>query len=217
MVRRMARRGHGLQGPAVALDPVAVAQDDVGLEVGVVILVHRGLIDSVGGVDRRPVRLRRQDRRSADRLGQGARQRRVVAVGVRHQDMADRPSLHRPQQGVQMRLVLGAGINDRHARARHVAPDDIGPRARKGERPRIVGDDPLDQRRDLIATAIGEVELSDVGDHGGSSLMKGAVEATLIYNARSRLRRPCTAPNACFRARRRHSAARRQNGRRLRS
>ncbi|MNK87864.1 hypothetical protein D3C87_1078100 [compost metagenome] len=208
VVGGVAGRGHGLDGPAVALDPVAVVQDDVGLEVGVVVLVHRRLIHLIRGVDRRAVRRSGQDGRAADGLSQGARERRVVAVGVGHQDMADRPPLHRPQQGVQVGFVLGARIDHRHARIRHIAPDDIGSRSGEGEGTRIIGDDPLDQRRNLIAMAVGEVELANIGDHGRASSGgdSGQRDADLAFNACNSIRRRRREPNGRFSRGRRLSA-----------
>ncbi|MNS21824.1 hypothetical protein D3C72_535980 [compost metagenome] len=204
----MARRGHGFQRPAVALDPVAVVQDDVGLEVGVVVLVHRRLIHLIRGVDRRAVRRSGQDGRAADGLSQGAGEGRVVAMGVSHQDMADRPPLHRPQQGVQVGFVLGARIDHRHARIRHIAPDDIGSRSGEGEGTRIIGDDPLDQRRNLIAMAVGEVELANIGDHGRASSGggRGQRDADLAFNACNSIRRRRREPNGRFSRGRRLSA-----------
>src|SRR5690606_13456782 len=65
----------------------------------------------------------------------------------------------------KMSLVHRPRIDHSDLGARPVASDDVDARAGEGERPRIVCDHALDQRRDLIPTSIGEIELAEVGDH----------------------------------------------------
>lgn len=95
-----------------------------------------------------------------------------MRVGDQH--MTDRASGHGAQQGVQVSVIQRPRINDRHACARPVSADDIGPRTREGERPRIVRDQALNQRRDLIASSIGEVELANVRDHSSLQAVRAS-------------------------------------------
>ena len=50
----------------------------------------------------------------AGRLGEGAGEGGMVAVGVGHQHMADRLAFDRAEQGRQMGLVQRAGVDHRH-------------------------------------------------------------------------------------------------------
>jgi len=65
-----------------------------------------------------------------------------------------------------MSVIVRSGINHCHFGARQAASDDIGSCTCEGEWPRIVGDHALNQRGDLIAPPVGEVELTEIGDHG---------------------------------------------------
>ncbi len=76
---------------------------------------------------------------------------------------ADPLAIERPMQRLQVGRVGGPGIDHRHL----ARTDDVGPRTGEGERAGILGDHPPDQRRDLIGLAVAELEVTDMGDHGG--------------------------------------------------
>ena len=159
VVRGVTRREERLDRPAVAFDDLAPGQDLVRMEGVVLVLLQRPR-----GVGDRKRRAGGQDRRAGllcERAGEGG----MVAVGVGHQHMADPAALDGGDQGLEVGGVGRAGIDDGDAGARRVAPDDIGSGAGEGERPRIVRDHPLDQRRNRIAPAPGEIELTNEGDH----------------------------------------------------
>ncbi len=98
----------------------------------------------------------------------GSKQRRqavgVVAVRVGDEDVAHAALADGGEDGLVMRGVVGAGIDERQIVA---AADDVGVGALEGERARIVGDDAHDARRQLARHAVGEAhrrpELGGVG------------------------------------------------------
>ena len=63
-------------------------------------------------------------------------------MGVCHQNMADLFSFGCQQQGIDVGIVCGAGINDRNL----ATADNIGTRTGVGKRPWITGDNSTDQR-----------------------------------------------------------------------
>src|SRR5215475_12883869 len=77
----------------------------------------------------------------------------VVMMRVGDEDMRDRPPAGRPQDGRQMRLIIGAGI-DQGERA---GADQIGVGALEGEVIGVVGDDAHDTGGELAWLAVGEV------------------------------------------------------------
>ena len=148
----MAWRRDGFERPAVAGDDLAVGQRAVGSEIGVVAGVEtRRLahIERAGGA----VRAFRQHRRAGCRLDAGCR-RRMVAMGVRDEDMRHRLAAHRVEQRRDMRLIERTGIDDRDP----PAPDDIGHRAFEGERARVVAQDAAHAGRYLVHLVRCEVE-----------------------------------------------------------
>jgi len=106
--------------------------------------------------------LGRQDRDATKRLGKRSCQGRVVGVGVGDQDVADSLAVEGRDQSLQVRGQHRAGVNDGNG----AAPDDVGPRAGEGEGAGVRRHDPSDERRYRVAAPIGEVEISNEGDHG---------------------------------------------------
>src|SRR5690606_21135486 len=79
------------------------------------------------------------------------RQRRMIAVGMGDENVADGLPARRLKQGLKMRLVLGPGIDDGE---RALTADDVGVRAVKGEWARVVRGDPPYARRHLDGRAV---------------------------------------------------------------
>ena len=148
----MAGGVHGLQRPAGAFDDRAVLEPVVRHEVAVrAFLDHRPLPA--------PVRAEAVARRAGCGLDV-ARRRRVVDVGVGHDEVGHGLAPHGREHGIDVLGQVRPGVDDRHLAAAH----DVGAGAVEGEDARVVRDDPADQRRDLRHRAIGEFELTDVGE-----------------------------------------------------
>ena len=138
----MAGRRDRLERIAAPGDDLAVVERAVGRIGGIM----RGVEAArrAVGAGRRPVGAGADDRR-AGRRAERRRRRRMVAMGMGDEDVADAPSLRRAQQRFDMRRVDRAGIDDRHL----LAADDVTAGPGRGEGRGIVGDDPSHQRRDL--------------------------------------------------------------------
>jgi hypothetical protein len=138
VVRGVAGRGDRGERPAVAGDLLAVGED----AVGTVIAVERGI--GAGA------RIIEHERRAADdrRAGRGLERtarRAVVAVRVGDEDRLDRPAGDRRQQRVQMRGIVGAGVDHREV----AGADEVGLRAAVGVRRGIGRQHASDERFEL--------------------------------------------------------------------
>ena len=137
-----------LERPAVALDHAVVGKHQVRREVGVGAGVQR--VDFADAQwPCRAVRAFGGDDCAGLPLQQPG-ERRVVAMRVADEDMADRPAVDGAEQSRQMIGVVRAGIDDRQA----VPADDVAVGAVEGERAGIVDGQPPDSRRDLDRFAI---------------------------------------------------------------
>lgn len=91
-------------------------------------------------------------------------------MGVGDEDMTDFFALHRLQQGVEMRSVVGAWIDDRDLARAH----DEARRATKGERAGIAAEHAADEWGDLLRDADRRVECAVEGQaHGAALYAKG--------------------------------------------
>src|SRR5262245_47127393 len=142
----------------------------VGNEVVLDVFTARG----AGAFGARPARLVTV----AGRLCRGGRTQGrqpvdVVVMGVGDEDMRDRPPARRPQDGRQMRLIIGAGIDQ----GKRAGADEIGVGALEGEVIGVVGDDAHDTGGELAWLAVGEVHRRLEGQsfaHRGSARGVGA-------------------------------------------
>src|SRR5262249_37234172 len=132
MIGGVAGRGDGFEPPALPLDDIAVLHDYIGLEIAVGAGLRIVLL-ALEALPRGAVRTFSIDRRAGRRLDT-RRVRRVVAMGVRHQDMRHRLALDGIEQRPGMRLVIGTGIDDRDVASAYDVADSAG----EGERARIV-------------------------------------------------------------------------------
>ena len=94
----------------------------------------------------------------------------MIAVRVGDENMGDGLAAHGVKQRPDMRIVVGAGIEDRD----FAAADDVTHRALEGERAGIVGDQRAHARRDLFGLAGHEIE--------------GLVERNVVAHAQSNTR-----------------------------
>ncbi len=116
MIGRMAGRGDGRKRPARTGDRVAFPHE----KIRHVLAVASGIepvLASAALRPRRPVRSATDDRR-AGRLLQRACRGRMVAMRVRHHDMAHRLAAHRVEQRGEMGLLAGRDP-DRRSPPRH--------------------------------------------------------------------------------------------------
>ena len=97
----------------------------------------------------------------------------MVAMRVGDEDVRDRLVADRIEDRLRVRLVVGAGVDDRDLSA----SDDVGDGAGEGERAGIVGDDPADAWRnlfDLIGWKVEALVEGDVvahGEYAGTALL----------------------------------------------
>ena len=147
VVGRVSGRRHRFHGPAGAADLFAVGERDIGAEI------HVG-----AGVE--PARLadvqRTRQAVGALRINLGAgcgldlgHGGGMIAVGVGDENVGDGLPAHGVEQRADMRVVIGAGVEDRDL----AAADDVADRALIGERAGIVGDDGAHARRHLLRLA----------------------------------------------------------------
>ena len=155
----MARCVDRLDIPAVALDHVAVVQLDVRREIEIALLLRSHAFRRLG------MRAVAVDL-GAGCLGDRRRRGHVIDMGVRDQDMRDGLAAHRVQHGIDMILLVGAGIDDRHL----AVPDDGGAGALEGEGTGIAGDDATDVGRHLHRRAVVELEVPDERNAGHETL-----------------------------------------------
>src|SRR5438552_3506985 len=138
--------------PAVAMGKVAVGQRDIGHEAQVGAGIERiDLADAQW--PRRPMRTFGKHG-GAGVLLQPRRERRMVAVGMADEDVADRPAADRREQRRQMLIVVRPRIDHRE----RLAADEIAVGAVEGERARVSGGDALHIRRHRDRLAIGGIE-----------------------------------------------------------
>ena len=129
------------------------AQRDIGNESRIGAGVERiDLADTQR--PRRAVRAFGQDRR-ARALLQPRRERRMVAMRMTDENVADRPVADRIEQYPQMRIVIRTRIDHRQ----RLASNEIAVGAVEGERAGVFGGDALDVRRNGYAPAVGRVEV----------------------------------------------------------
>ena len=158
VVGGMAGRGDSLERPAVALDDVAAVHRDIRPEVAVgarlrivlfaLIARPRGAVRTLG--------IDGGAGRSLDPRGV----RRMVAMGMRDENMRHGLAAHGVQQRVRMRLAVRTGIDDRD-----LAPaQDIADRAAESERARIVAEHATHTRAHFLSVARLEREVAVEGD-----------------------------------------------------
>ena len=144
MIGGVAGRRHRLHGPAVAADRIAILERGVGTKVHVGRGVEPARVADVQRA-RQPVRPFGKNRGA----GRGLDLRhggRMVAMGVRDENVGHGLAAHRIEQRSHMGVVVRAGIDDRD----FAAPEDVAHRALESERPRVVGDDCPHIRRHLF-------------------------------------------------------------------
>ena len=148
----MARRRHRFQRPAVARHHLAVGERDVGAEIEV-----GGRIEPSRLADlerpRQPVRTLGEHLGAGRRFDFGHRGR-MIAMGMGDENMGDGFAAHGVKQRADMRIVVGAGIENRD----FAAADDVAHRALERERAGIVGDDRAHARRDVAHPVGLEIE-----------------------------------------------------------
>ena len=164
MVRGVARCKDGLDGPAVALDHVAVFRHDIRHEA----LVAAGFDHGAGLDPAAAVRAEAVGRRRPFAL-QRRGGRRMVPMRMGDQDMGDRLAAQGMLQGVDMGGKQRTGIDNGDL----AAPDDIGAGAVEGERPAVRRDHPADRRRDRFDPAVFEIQFPVEGDAVRHLLLSG--------------------------------------------
>jgi hypothetical protein len=168
MIGGVARRGHRFQRPAGAFDHVAVLHRKVRLEIAVGTRFRIVLL----ALEARPRGAMRPlgINRGASRRLDPRRVRRVVAVSMGDENMRHGLATHRIQQRLGMRLVVGAGIDDRNLALAHDVADGAGER----ERARIVAEHPPHAGPGFLGDTRLEREIAVERDvvvigHGGSA------------------------------------------------
>ena len=134
VIAGVARRRHRFERPAVAAHRLAIGERYVRAKV------HVGrCVETVGLADmKRPRGAMRALRVNfcPGRRFDFRHCRRMIAMGMGDEDVADGFAAHRVKQRRDMGVVVGAGIED----GDFAAADDVAHRALEGERPRIIGD-----------------------------------------------------------------------------
>ena len=102
------------------------------------------------------------DRHLGRMLAELERRGHVIDVGVGDEDVRHRLAAHGLEHGLDMILLIGARIDDRHL----AVTDDVGAGALEGEGAGIAGDDAADQRRHFHRRAVVELEVLDEGNAG---------------------------------------------------
>ncbi len=147
-----------LQTPAISFHHIAIAHRDVRRE--------GEISPRLAGIAPRTMRAEGIHRGASCRL-EWRRPRRMIDMSVRNKDMGNRFASQRGLQRIDMRAQKRPGIDDRHL----ALADDIGSGTHEGERPRIIGHDPADQRRDGYKPAIGAGEVAVI-QHASASILK---------------------------------------------
>ena len=182
VVGGVARRRDRLDGPAIAANDLAIGERAVRLEVGVVGGIRAGAVADM----QRPRRAMRAfgEHGRAGRLFDRGHARRMVAMGVRHEDVRHGLAAHGVKQRRVVRRIVGTGIDDRDL----AAADDVADRALEGERARIVAQDAPHARHRLVDLAGNELELLvvwDVFGHAALFSRIGRRRRLLFMTARS--------------------------------
>ena len=86
----------------------------------------------------------------------------MVAMGVGDQTMRHPLAFNRREQGIEMRIIIGTGVNDGDV----ALADNVGTAARVSERAGIVGDHPPQAGREHIGHAVREVDVFNEGNCG---------------------------------------------------
>ena len=180
MVRGVAGRVHGGEGPARALDRFAVLQLAVGGEVAVAAFLHLGALLMAAAA----MGAATPDRRAGallQRPGEG----RVVDMGVGDEDMGDGVAAERRHQGVEMAVDHRPGIDHGHL----AVADDIGAGAVKGESAGIGRHDAPDQRRNVDAFArrlVGRAVEGNLDGHSALSTARAGASRASPRSCRTR-------------------------------
>lgn len=175
MVCGMAGRGDGLEPEAPGLHDAAVHENCVGREGGVASGLHARRLALVERA-RRAVWPGGDDRRAGQRLERPGGER-VVAMRVGDEDAGDAGATDCGAKRVEMRRVVGAGVNDDEV----PVADQIGVRSTKSEGSGIRRSDAADARNDLHGIAVTGVEIA-VEDqrHGARDPFLSAAERLSI-------------------------------------
>ena len=122
VVGRVSGRRHRFDGPAVAADHIAVGERDVGAEIHVGAGVEPARLADMQR-PRQAVRALRENLRAGCGLdlGHGGG---MIAMGVGDENVGDGLAAHGVKQRADMRIVVGAGIEDRDL----AAADDVADR-----------------------------------------------------------------------------------------
>ena len=150
----MAGGVHRLEDPALAGDPIAVANRPVGDEIPVAALLDRRVAALAAGMRAEAV-----GRRAGRRL-QRPRRRRMVAVRMGDQDMRHLLAGEPGEQRLDMFVEVRARVDHRD----FALPHDISPGAAEGEGAGVARDDAADHRRDRLQPAIFERKLATERD-----------------------------------------------------
>ena len=80
----------------------------------------------------------------------------MVYMGVGDEDMADLFASHGVEEGSDVGVIVGAGVDD----GDFAVSDYVGARASESELPGVVGCNPTDQERDLLRFTVGHFVIS---------------------------------------------------------
>ena len=147
MVGRMPRGGYRLEGQTRQFKTLAVSENRMGRVSRIMCGVETALCARAGRM------WPRADKSGPGRGHETRGERTVIPVRVRDQNMRDPLAARDFQQGVEMGVILGSRIDDRHI----AMPNNVCACAGEGERRRIGGDQPTKSRRDGVAYAAGRL------------------------------------------------------------
>src|SRR6187399_2170427 len=140
----MARRRHGLNGPAVAADVLTILERNVRTEIAVGTGIERIELADMQG-PRRTMWTLGTDGRTRSRLD-GWHGRRMIPMGVGDENMRHRLAAHGVEQRTDMRRIVGARIDDRD----FPAAEEVAHGPLEGEWTRVVGHDSPHARHRLV-------------------------------------------------------------------
>src|SRR6185295_6445471 len=129
----MARRRHGLNGPAVAADVLTILERNVRTEIAVGTGIERIELADMQG-PRRTMWTLGTDGRTRSRLD-GWHGRRMIPMGVGDENMRHRLAAYGVEQRTDMRRIIGTRIDD----GDFSAAEDIAHGSLEGEWTRVVG------------------------------------------------------------------------------